>query len=208
MGEREEEVDASPSEIRKAITKARSDLGAHLDALHPLNLIGLGESPGEPEMPTTKNSSAPKGGKTAAKKSTAGKSEAENAVSKRKGSGGGAKASAKEKSSQNGSNRAAKHRPAKKAEGVMAKAGDVLDTMAAGAVVGAVKAAARSIDENKIQGFKGGAKKAASTADVLGDLAPGLAMGAVVGAAETVLPVEQKRKPESPKKAKASKKGR
>jgi hypothetical protein len=66
--------------------------------------------------------------------------------------------------------------------------------MAAGAVVGAVKAAAQAIDENQVRSLKGRGRKPASTSAVLGDLAPDAAMGAVVGAAQSVLPVEEEPK--------------
>jgi hypothetical protein len=66
--------------------------------------------------------------------------------------------------------------------------------MAAGAVVGAVKAAAHAVDEGQVQSLKGRGKKSASTTAVLGELAPDAAMGAVVGAAQAVLPVEEEPK--------------
>lgn len=176
MGQGKDEVDASPSEIRKAIAEARSDLGAHLGALNLLNLLGMGESPGDTTMPTVKKPGSPKGRKAAAKKS-----EPKKPDSKAK--------AAKTDSSTNRTK--AKKRPAK-AQGVAAKAGAALDTMAAGAVVGAVKAAAHAIDENQVQALKGSGKKSPSTSAVLADLAPDAAMGALVGAAQTVLPVEEK----------------
>jgi hypothetical protein len=178
MGQGKNEVYASPSEIRKAIAEARSDLGAHLGALNPLNLLGVGESPGDTKMPTVKKPSSHKGAKAAARKSEPKKPDSEVKAAKSNSSAHGAKA---------------KKRPAK-SEGVVAKAGAVLDTMAAGAVVGAVKAAARAIDENQVQALKGRGKNSPSTSAVLGDLAPDAAMGAVVGAAQSVLPVEEKPK--------------
>jgi hypothetical protein len=177
MGQGKDEVGASPAEIRKAIAEARSDLGAHLGALNPLNLLGVGESPGDTKMPTVKKSGSSKGAKTAARKS-----EPKKPDSKAKAAKGDA--------SKNGT-KAKKHSP--KTQGVAAKAGAVLDTMAAGAVVGAVKAAAHAIDENEVQALKGSGKKSPSTSAVLGDLAPDAAMGALVGAAQSVLPpVEEK----------------
>lgn len=187
MGQGKDEVDASPSEIRKAIAKARSDLGAHLGALSPLNLLGMGGSPGETKMPTVKKPSSSKGAKTAAKKAEPKKPESKVKATKGSASTTGTKAK--------------KRSP--KTQGVVAKAGAVLDTMAAGAVVGAVKAAAQAIDENQVQALKGSGTKSPSTGEVLSELAPGAAMGAVMGAAQTVLPVEEKPKSKSSKKAKA-----
>lgn len=201
MGQGKDEVDASPADIRKAIAEVRSDLEARLGALNPLHLLGMGESPGEAEMSTTKPN-APKGGKAASKKSAAKKSEPKKAASTLKGSGKAASADAKSAKSPKRATKSPK--TTRKDEGVVAKAGTVLDTMAAGAVVGAVKAAAASIDEDKVMALKGGRKKAATTADVLGELAPDAAMGAVVGAARTVLPVEEEApKPKNGKKAKS-----
>jgi len=192
MGQGKDEVDASPAEIRKAIAEARSDLGAHLGALNPLHLLGVGESPGDAKMPTVKKSGAHKGEKAAAKKSEPKKNQSEPKKSDSKAK---AKAkAAKADSSTNGSK--AKKRPTK-SQGVAAKAGAVIDTMAAGAVVGAVKAAAQAIDENQVQALKGTGKTSPSTSAVLGDLAPDAAMGALVGAAQTVLPVEEKPEPKA-----------
>jgi hypothetical protein len=140
-------------------------------------------------MSTTKPS-APKGAKTAAKKSATKKSESKQAASTPKASG-------KTKSTQHAK------RTTRKSEGAVAKAGAVIDTMGAGAVVGAVMAAALAIDQNQVKALNGGGKKPPTTAGVLGDLAPDAAMGAVVGAAQTVLPVEEKPKQQSPKKTKA-----
>jgi hypothetical protein len=198
MGQGKDEVDASPAEIRKAIAEARSDLGARLGALNPLNLLGVGASPGGAEMSTTKPN-ASKGAKSSSKKSTARKSEPKKAVATLKGSGKAA--SAGSKSPKRGA------KATRKDEGVVAKAGAALDTMAAGAVVGAVKAAAAAIDEDKVMSLKGGGKKAASTADVLGELAPDAAMGAVAGAMRTVLPAEEEEEEEKPK-AKGAKKSK
>ena len=58
--------------------------------------------------------------------------------------------------------------------------------MAAGAVVGAVKAAAQSIPEEGVQTLKG--KSTPTTGEVLGEMAPDAAVGAVVGAARAVMP--------------------
>ena len=101
-------------------------------------------------------------------------------------------AKAKAAGSESKANGAKSKKRAAGSQGAVAKAGAVLDTMAAGAVVGAVKAAAHAIDEDRVQSLKGRGKKSASTSAVLEDLAPDAAMGAVVGAAQSVLPVEEK----------------
>jgi len=133
-------------------------------------------------MPTVKKPASPKGAKTAAKKSAPKEPDAKLNTAK-----GGASTKS---NSSTPTKKANKQSP--KTQGVAAKAGAVLDTMAAGAVVGAVKAAAHAIDENQVQALKGSGKKSPSTSAVLGDLAPGAAMGALVGAAQSVLPVEEK----------------
>jgi hypothetical protein len=86
-------------------------------------------------------------------------------------------------------------------KGIAEKAGHTLDTMAAGAVVGAVKAAAAAIE--KQESTKSRRKSSPSIGEVMGDMAPGLALGAVSGAAQAVLPAE----PEKAKSAKSGKAG-
>jgi len=88
---------------------------------------------------------------------------------------------------------------------VAATAGHVLDTMAAGAVTGAVKAAAQSIEENEAQSFKNGRKSSPLTGEVLGEMAPDAAIGAIVGAAQAVMPdgpKKEKRKGTNSKESK------
>ncbi|WP_337176303.1 hypothetical protein [Paludisphaera sp.] len=68
MGQGKDQVDASPSEIREEIAKTRSDLRRHLGALNPRNLLGLGESPADTKMPTTKKTASKKAAKAPAKK--------------------------------------------------------------------------------------------------------------------------------------------
>jgi len=85
---------------------------------------------------------------------------------------------------------------------VTAKAGRALDTMAAGAVVGAVKAAAQALEENK--------KAPRSTGKVLGEIAPDAAIGAVAGAAQAMMSdgaETKKGKGKSAKSAKGAKGG-
>jgi hypothetical protein len=105
-------------------------------------------------------------------------------------------ASAKKKSPKKSSG-------ARKVKSVAAKAGHVLDTMAAGAVVGAVKSAAQSIAQNESK--RGLRKSSPSTGEVLGEIAPGMATGAVVGAAQAVMP--ESLKGDKPKEKKKVAKG-
>jgi len=60
--------------------------------------------------------------------------------------------------------------------------------MAAGAVVGAVKAAAQSITEKEAKTLKTKRTSSPSTSEVLNEMAPDAAIGAVVGAAQAVMP--------------------
>jgi hypothetical protein len=162
MGQRNDHVNASPTELRKAIAQARTDLEKHIRSLS--------------------NSTLPKNdlgaNKMQTKKSASGQSKA---TAKSKGDSkpdSGAKTLAKRKTSV-----------ARKASGVAAKAGHVLDTMAAGAVVGAVKAAAHSIEENEAKSLKSRSSK--TTSDVLTEMAPNAAVGAVAGAAGAIVPAAE-----------------
>jgi hypothetical protein len=85
----------------------------------------------------------------------------------------------------------------------------VLDTLVAGAVVGAVTGAARAVAQEPTAVSAGEPATLAGspaqagtpgTKQVLGELAPGAAVGAVSGVAKAVLP------PEKPKRAAAAKK--
>ncbi len=172
MGQRNDHVNASPTELRKAIAQARTDLEKHIRSLS--------------------NSTLPKNdlgaNKMQTKKSASGQSKA---TAKSKGDSkpdSGAKPLAQRKTSV-----------ARKASGVAAKAGHVLDTMAAGAVVGAVKAAAQSVEENEAKSLKSRSSK--TTSDVLSAMAPNAAVGAVAGAARAIVPAgEAKGKSQNAKK--------
>ena len=133
MGQGKDHVSASPTELRKAIAQARSDLEKHVrslsDSTLPKNDLGA------KKMQTKKIAS----GQTKASAKPKGDSKSDT----------GAKPLAKRKT--NG---------ARKASGVAAKAGHVLDTMAAGAVVGAVAGAARAIvPAAKVKGKSQNGKK-------------------------------------------------
>jgi len=174
----------SPSQIREAIARARAELEAHLSDLKNPQVFSGGDAPGDETMPSQAKPkrSATKGEKTAVK--------AESAT-KRKPKSSGSKSKA--------------GRPSRRAKGVAAAAGHVLDTMTAGAVAGAVKAAAQSITENEAKSLKSGRKSSPATGEVLGGMAPDAAVGAIVGAAQAVMPdgaKKEKTKGSSPKKAK------
>lgn len=166
MAQRKDEVVESPAQLREAIAQARADLGAHLSALG--NQVS--PNPGDNPMPTQ-----PKPKRAAAKSE-------KPAAKKEKPAAKNEKPAAKTKA-------AAKPSHAKKtstAKGTAAKAGKVLDTMAAGAVVGAVKAAAQAIAQNEPKASK--AKRQPTTGKVLGKMGPDAAVGAIVGAAQAVMP--------------------
>ena len=172
MGQGKDHVNASPTELRKAIAQARTDLEEHIrslsDSTLPKNDLGA------KKMQTKKIASAHT--KTSTKSKADSKSDS------------GAKPPAKRKTSV-----------ARKASGVAAKAGHVLDTMAAGAVVGAVKAAAQSIEENEAKSLKSRSSK--TTSEVLSEMAPNAAVGAVAGAARAIVPeAEAKGKSKNGKK--------
>jgi len=98
-----------------------------------------------------------------------------------------------------------KSTPARIAKGAAVQAAHALDTMAAGAVVGAVKAAAQAINEKEAKGRK----SPTSTGQVLGEIAPDAAMGALAGAAQSMMPEGIETKPtKKVTKPKAAKKAR
>ena len=162
MGQGNDEVAGSPAQIREAIAQARADLGEHLSALGNPPPSSGPDGPGEKTMPTPTKRSEAKGEKSSPK------------AAKAKTTPGPKK----------------KVSTTKMVKGVAAKAGEVIDTMAAGAVAGAITAAAQSISEGKAKALKGRRKAAISTREVLAEIAPDAAMGAVVGAAKAVMPAE------------------
>jgi hypothetical protein len=172
MGQGKDHVNASPTKLREAIAKARTDLEEHIRSLSDSTLPK--NDHGAKKMQTKKIASAH------TKKSTKSKADSN--------SDSGAKPPVKRKTSV-----------ARKASGVAAKAGHVLDTMAAGALVGAVKAAAQSIEENEAKSLKSRSSK--TTSAVLSEMAPNAAVGAVAGAARAIVPeAEAKGKSEIGKK--------
>jgi hypothetical protein len=173
MGQGKDHVNASPTELRKAIAQARTDLEEHIRSLSDSTLPK--NDHGAKKMQTKKMIDS-----AHTKASTKSKADSK--------SDSGAKPLAKRKTSV-----------ARKASGVAAKAGHVLDTMAAGAVAGAVKAAAQSIEENEAKSLKSRSSK--TTSAVLSEMAPNAAVGAVAGAARAVVPdAEAKGKSKNGKK--------
>jgi len=172
-----DELGATP--IRAAIDRTREELAEHLAELKESFFPSVrAESPEENGSMPTKKATSPK----AAGAKSKGKA-AEAAAKSTKTATGKGKATA-----------AATKRPAsRKTAGAVAKTGEVLDTMLAGAIVGAVTGAARELNEGSDgkQGLASSKRGKVTTADVVGEMAPGAAVGAVVGAADSVLPKEK-----------------
>jgi hypothetical protein len=159
MGQGKDRVNGSPIELRKAIAQARIDLVEHIRSLSDSTLPK--NELGAKKMQTKKSASAHS--KASTKSKSASKSDT------------GAKPLVKRKTSVT-----------RKASGVATKAGHALDTMAAGAVVGAVKAAAQSLEENEAKSPK--IRSSKTTSEVLSEMAPNAAVGAVAGAARAIVP--------------------
>src|SRR4051812_29981210 len=127
MGQGNDDIEESPARLREAIAQVRDDLGAHLGELWALRLPTSKNDHDDGDQAMTSESkpkrSASRGEQPAAKSKPTPKSKAKSTSKGKKSS------------------------PAGIVEGVASKAGHVLDTMAAGAVVGAVKAAAQSLPE-------------------------------------------------------------
>lgn len=173
MGQGNDEELKSPSEIREAIAEARAEFGAHLNALTEPKLPSGGDGPGDEPMQAKQTAAkTTKGSKTIAKsgmKTELATKAPEKTLSKPK----------------------KKSTPARIAKGAAVQAAHALDTMAAGAVVGAVKAAAQAIHEKEAKGRQ----RPTSTGKVLGEIAPDAAMGALAGAAQAMMPEGIETKP-------------
>jgi hypothetical protein len=233
------ELDGSPAAIRRSMTRTRRDLARHLAALRDrlLNPGPIMTATKEPTMPAQKkreqtspskkknapdeanerradprtstsegkasNGSSKKAGATASsarssKKAAASKSSSANGSSKRKVSD-----SKKSKSSSSRGRQSAE-------KSLVEKTGEVLDTMVAGAVVGAVTGAARHVahepgalplvDPESLTGSDTPDQEKPTTREVLGELASGAALGAMTGAAKSILPAESA--PETKKRSK------
>lgn len=231
MDQGKDQVADSPTEIREAIAQARADLGRHLSALSNPLLPSEGDSPGGVTMSTEKNtkpaSSKSKGAKAAtttktkaapsasaktkptASKTTKSTTPSKSSAAKTKPTSPQASAKSTKKSTSSKSS-TAKSATARKGKSVAAKAGQVLDTMAAGAVVGAVQAAAQSIAQSETPSVNSLHGPTASTREVLGEMAPDAALGAVVGAAQAIIPEasepEEGKSKTKPKASRSSKK--
>ena len=189
MGQGKDEVDATPAGLRRAIAETRSDLGEHLRSLNISPLPDAGDDPGEIKMPTAKKATSQKLAPGTTTKRASAKSTPKNLETKLSPKAASTKSTAKASAEKAPVRR---KRPATKSNGIAAEAGHVIDTMAAAAVVGAVKGAARTIAEDEAKSLKSRSKPSSkSTGDVLAKMAPGAAMGAVVGAARSVVPVDE-----------------
>jgi hypothetical protein len=190
VGQRKDEITQSPVQIRKAIAQARADLRAHLSAL--ANPPISNEAHGDQTVPTPAKTK-----RTAAKTDPA-KTKRTAAKTEKKAELKSEKPAAKTKSASKTkpkSTASKKRTPARIAKSAAVTAGHVLDTMAAGAVVGAVKAAAQAVVEK--EATKGRRRSPSTTVEVLGEMAPDAAVGAIAGAAEAVMPEESE--PSKPK---------
>jgi len=204
VGQGKDEIVESPAQIREAIARARDELGTHLSAL--VNPQSPSGEAGDKTMPTEERSKragakSEKNTSAASKKTSAKTGSAASANAKSSGakSSGSKSSSAKSSGAKSSGAKSRKQAPARVAKDAASKAGRVLDTMAAGAVVGAVKAAAQALSEKK--------KAPRSTGKVLGEMAPDAAVGAVVGAAQAVMPDGAEVKKSKGKSTKGAKRG-
>lgn len=187
MDQGKDEIAGSPAQIREAIARARDELGTHLSAL--VDPQSPTDDTGDTTMPTRekpKEAGAKRVKKTAAasKKTTAKSRSSASAKSSGAKASGAKSSSAKSSGAKSSGAKSKKQATTRVARKAVDKAGRVLDEMAAGAVVGAVKAAAQAVAEKK--------KAPRSTGKVLGEMAPDAAVGAVVGAAQAVMPDDAK----------------
>lgn len=183
-----------PTELRAAIASTREDLARHLASLraHFLSSITSHHVP-KPD---------PQGDKTAmATKKPSRKSNADARPSEPRTAS--AKTAARRKttaSSKSVSSSAGRSPRRKKSEGLVAQTGAVLDTMVAGAVVGAITGAAQSLqnepaavhaeDMKAVNGPE--SARSPGTGEVLSEMAGGAAAGAVTGAARSIMPKKKK----------------
>lgn len=167
----DEEV-KSPSQLREAIAEARAEFGAHLNALAEPKLPSGGDGPGDEPMQAKQTAA-----KTTKRSKTIAKSDTKTELAT--------------KPPKKTPSKPKKSTPARIAKGAAVQAARALDTMAAGAVVGAVKAAAQAINEKEAKGRR----SPTSTGKVLGEIAPDAAMGALAGAAQAMMPEGIETKP-------------
>ncbi len=214
------ELDDSPSNIRTAMMETRQQLAAHLGALkerllHPLTARS---SPKGPTMPTKKQTSRESGAKRTEKsKPQASRADARTKQSTVAKPAQPSKAAETKTRKENRGKAAAprKKTAAQKAEvqGLVARTGETLDTMIAGAIVGAVTGAARNLahepsamplcDETPATQPAVATEDKPTTGQVLEEMASGAAIGALSGTAKAVVPRAPKNKSTSkPKKQK------
>ncbi len=145
----------------------------------------------------------------ARKPSASSKPQAKAGAAKSKSSASASARKSGRAASASGSSRTRSRSTRKEVKSLVAKTGEVLDTMVAGAVVGAVTGAARAVGNEPTAVSPADPASLASapvraggpgTKQVLGELASGAAVGAVSGAAKSVLP------PEKPTRSVAAKK--
>ena len=231
--ERTGELNDAPASIRAEIAETREQLARHLRALknhllHPIS--SHHDHAKDPAMPTpskshspgTSSHQAPSRRRSAAAKSP-GKEPASKAHAKGESSGASAKAKSngKEvaaKSSKTSSRGSSTSKTSKKgskssksskslAKTLVAKTGKTLDTVVAGAVVGAITGAARNLADEPTamplcdqtsgtESKQAAHSDASTTTDVLGEMASGAALGALTGAAKVVMPSEVHVEPE------------
>jgi hypothetical protein len=211
------DADPSPEDLRAAIAETRAELARHLGALkhhlfHPH--ISSPEFAAETDMATAKKKTTrrPSAARAATSKpkpssaasSSKSKSHARSAVSadeagsSRKPTASPSKMKAKPASTNPKPKAKAKTRRRPAVHTVLARTGEVLDTVVAGAVVGAITGAAQSVakEPTAVTGSPGAMDRSPAAAGgpgtkrILGELAPGAAAGAVSGAAKSVLPPE------------------
>jgi len=233
------ELDESPAAIHGSMARTRRDLARHLVALRDrlLNPRPIMTATKEPTMPAQKKreQTSPSKKKKAPDEANDRRSDPRTSTSDGKASNGSSKkavaagssaksskkTAASKSSSTNGSSKrkvsdskeskSTGSRGRKSAEkSLVEKTGEVLDTMVAGAVVGAVTGAARHVahepgalplvDPEALSSSDTPDHEKPTTREVLGELASGAALGAMTGAAKSVLPAEPA--PETKKRSK------
>lgn len=190
------ERDLSPAELRAAIAETRASLARNLHALkdHLLHPFAQSDPAGDTSMPTEKKART-KAKKSSDKRENGSKANGATKTKAKAKTKSSAKSTARGKSS---TSRAKSGGRTKALQGIVARTGEVLDPVLAGAVVGAITGAARSVakeptavplcdpDTGTMPQPVAGAE-GSSTTEVLSELTSGAAMGAVAGAAKAVV---------------------
>lgn len=225
------------ADLRAAIAETRADLARHLGALkqhlfHPQ--ISHHESASEIDMATKKKAARPSASKGGSPKSKAAgakpAADRKTAATPTKTSSKAKKAASTNPSRSASASSTKPTRPATKssasrsksgsarkpaAKSLLEKTGEVLDTLVAGAVVGAITGAAQTVAgqptavtaaEPESLKSSPAAVGGPGTKEVLGEMAGGAAVGGVSGAAKAVLPPARPAKATTAKKSAAKKK--